>query len=109
MSVRSKRLAYGNAGPTAAVVYTCPPGRTAIVKRLAVSFASVGVNQNVQLTIGNTPGPNSPIVRIVGGYPNTFDVETWHVLGPGQVLFMQADLANTKFYISGTELLGVAT
>ena len=109
MPVRTKRLARGNIGPanSPATVYTCPPGETTIVKDVRVwLFGSVTARAQVFVT----SGPASIRIVDVQLQPKSaVGAITWVVLGPGDTIHVQCDVADTLvFYVSGTELEGVA-
>jgi hypothetical protein len=110
MPVRTARLAVGVSGAANAtvVMYQCPAGRTAIVK-------------DIRLTNGGTAG-NRTIVAMHSGptFVNAIDLSMsanqaaapaagFIVLEPGDQLVINTGVANSvSYYVSGTELDGVA-
>lgn len=109
MAVRTATLAKArpSAAGTFVSIYTCPAGRTAIVKDVRACFLSAtsasaflevlsgGVEYNVGTWTGVFP-------TIVGG-------AVWIVLEPGDSLRVWQTLANgVSWWISGAELNGVA-
>lgn len=110
MTVRTKELgrlaAIGDA--TARTIYTCPAGRTAIVKDVAYYTTSttvirVGVKRaGVVANVWSGKGPTSE---------SSLPRAVWVVLEPGDELEVQRVSGTTAYDVvcSGTELDGVAT
>ena len=112
MAVHSKRLASGFSGAANAepVIYTTPAGRTTIVKDLRVVNA---VSSSVTVVlIAQRPDPPgvyllSQVLATAGAVAG---VPLWTVLGPGDMLRIRCTQASgVAFWVSGTELEGVAT
>lgn len=109
MGVRSVSLCQGNSSPagTLFTVYTCPAGRTAIVKDIRLSEAAGATTRCV--------------VQAVSGAQQVHIVETnlsanaayretgaFVVLEPGDELKVFSSGGTFRFRISGAELDGVA-
>lgn len=110
MPVRSAKLASGASGGANVnlVIYTTPPGVTTIVKdiRCAANFGG-GTSLNVGILSG---GVTTWIFATAITDPTTTaGTERWCVLEPGDHLTIFSTRANAwAYYISGTELEGVA-
>jgi hypothetical protein len=110
VTVRTARLAAGVVGPasTLQTVYTTPTGVTAIVKDVR---ASRGVSGAVFITIGLLSGPHfiGLINRQIDTTENLLAIQPWCALEPGDRIAVQSATAGGfTFFISGTELRGVA-
>jgi hypothetical protein len=110
MTVRSARLASGIVGPasTLQTVYTTPAGVTTIIKDIR---ASRGVSGAVFITIGLLSGAQfiGLINRQIDTTENLVALQPWCTLEPGDRIAVQSATAGGfTFFISGTELRGVA-
>lgn len=111
MAVRTKRLADGVSGPHDVTkrVYTCPAGRTAIVKDMRWSNLFGGATQTVWAV---ESGPRTTnlyfATTTAGGVPAS--LTCYVVLAPGESLVVNCDVTDgVGYHVSGTELVGVAT
>lgn len=113
MAVRTKRLSARASlvsGAAATTLYTCPAGRTAIVKAAAVrTAAGIGVSVALALLVGGNPVESQEFVRVTTNVATTFLEQTeWVVLEPGDKVVAIAAGGNGTVVIFGTELDGVA-
>lgn len=110
MPVRTARLAVGASGAADTVkqIYTCPAGRTAIIKD--VRLASV-VTGGQQTAMSLNSGPTFVTV-LNGSVPqNAFSITPtpYWVLEPGDHLDILTPTAGgVHYWVSGVELDGVA-
>lgn len=110
MAVRTKRLGKGVAAGAGAgfVAYTCPAGHTAIVKDVRLANV-VGVATAVVVAAHSGP----TFVNVFVANINAAQVASFApylVLGPGDSLEMSSSVAaGFTYWVSGTELDGVAT
>lgn len=109
MAVRTALLARGQSGAANALVtvYTCPAGKTAIVKDVRMLSAGDPVtNAIVRLTSG------SALMHVIDGPLVVGDpvvAQGFIVLEPGDQIKVVCTGANSAFFwISGAELSGVA-
>lgn len=111
MAVRTLQLAAGTAAGDSAYhdVYTCPAGKTTIVKEWSISQAGAGT-AIVQLRLDPTAGAAVfPLNNLAAPQYVPIVEQRWLVLEPGDVLAVWSNSGGTIFYvISGTELDGVA-
>lgn len=108
MAVRTVTLAAGSTNPVNVehVVYTCPPGRTAICKDVRIE-SNGAVGQAYLLLVRSGPIRVSLIGEaLTAGQIRA--MQPWVVLEPGDQLRVFANTASFSFWISGTELEGVA-
>lgn len=108
MAVRTKELgtAKNPGAGVLATVYTCPAGKTAIIKEYlvqasgSVSFQSVIARGATNYTFAIHTVTTTTFLR----------VPCWTVLEPGDILKVVWTTANAShsFWMSGTELDGVA-
>lgn len=109
MTVRSARLATGTSGAAGAnvVVYTTPANVTTIIKDIRCARNTGGTQP---LNVGVKSGP--PTIWLINNPAPTGDVvaiQPWTVLEPGdQITVLTQNAGAWSFYISGTELDGVA-
>lgn len=108
MAVRSKRL-FGPlvVGTTPSLVYTCPAGKTAILKGLWLWPSSPTVT-GIDMFVNGTSGLNH-IAHVVT--PNSGDIrltDIFFVLNPGDTLYLSSSVTGTSFIAFGAELVGVA-
>lgn len=109
MPVRTARLAVGSAGVSGAgvVMYTCPTGKTAIIKDIRVGSTGGAA---ADFLIGGVSGP--AVVRLLTGNVPAGDVrglQPWIVLEPGDEIFIVPSVTGAlNYWLSGTELDGVA-
>lgn len=108
MAVRSSRLARGatTAGSTA-FVYTCPPGKTAIVKDV-VLWGFVGGVTRFALYMTSGPTQVALVDQAIAGFQTARFGGLFAVLEPGDQLSVFSQGAVAQFWISGAELEGVA-
>lgn len=108
MAVRTKCLdARSVASNTEVEVYQCPSGETAILKDVRASNSS-GSSARALLYV--LSGPAQVLIwdqTISDG--TCAGVDRWVVLEPGNTLRAAALGGAIKFYLSGTELAGVAS
>ena len=108
MAVRTLQLGAIKATSTLAVVYTCPAGRTAIVKELSVGKGGTGA------LVCSFSVLRGAVAWFVAGISLTnlgtqsSHQDRWLVLEPGDVLRAVTDGLTADVWVSGTELLGVA-
>lgn len=110
MSVHSKVLASGPSGPsnTLKTIYTCPAGRTAIVKDLRASKDVSGA-LFLYMAVASGPEVTSLINRTVPDTELVVGQQPWIVLMPGDRLTFQTNAQPAwHYWVSGTELTGVA-
>lgn len=108
MAVRSARLAAGTSGTlgTETTLYTCPAGRTALLKDVRVSVAASGNTRTVlwlqsgavRVSLVDKPMSEFETVERVG----------FMVLEPGDQLRVFASGAQARVWASGAELVGLA-
>lgn len=108
MAVRTLQLGAIKATATLATIYTCPAGRTAIVKELALGKGATG---SVTATVTVLRGAVAYFVAVVtmsnlGG--QAVHQDRWFVMEPGDVLRAVTDGVTVDVWVSGTELVGVA-
>lgn len=108
MAVRSKRL-FGPLTVTTAntLAYTCPAGRTALLKWLsAANVAALGATL-ISGYINGTLGGQLVLQQAV---PNGLDLQLplWIVLHPGDIFRLKAGQASLIVSGFGAELEGVA-
>lgn len=108
MAVRSKEFARGEtAGSGQFVVYTCPVGKTSIIKDLRCTNQGAPARVIVWLV---TRGASSVWLRsraVLSNLDNDIDL-CFVVLEPGDQLEFFADGADVHYYVCGAELDGVA-
>lgn len=108
MAVRSKRL-WGpvSIGASHVTLYTCPAGRTAIIKQL--NAVNVGLaTSSYQLRLNGTTASQNIAAASIAAGADEARFDRYIVLGPGDVLRM---IGTTVAIISsgfGVELDGVA-
>lgn len=108
MTVRTARLADGDSAPaaTAHVIYTCPTGKTAIVKDLRLDTGSSSPTRAaVQFSRGSDwisviDGPRGALA--------TPSVEGFIVLEPGDQIRLYSEGGTFAVIVSGAELQGIA-
>jgi hypothetical protein len=107
--VRTATLAHGLSGPASSgkTIYTCPQGRTAIVKDIRVVNRTGGsetpqiyiTSGGIIVTLLNTPIPAQAVGAVQG----------FVVLEPGEQLHLNAvSTDGFAYHVSGSELDGVA-
>jgi hypothetical protein len=110
VAVRTKRLAAGRKSTTGTtVIYTCPAGETAIVKRVTLYNLNASTNNLISVLL--TLGAFADTTVWQQNFPASSGVylDVWWVLGPGGTLGLsQTTAIGTNYLISGTELEGVA-
>jgi hypothetical protein len=109
MPVRTLALAQGfvTPGATAVTVYTCPSGRTAILKDVRVWNNSAA---SVAYVVATGSGAGLCLLQnatLAAGA--CFGAGVWTVLEPGHTLQLSASVSGVlSYWLSGTELVGVA-
>lgn len=107
MSVRTKRLAVGSS--TDAVfktIYTCPAGRTAIVKDARMQALGAG---NTRAIISVRSGSVAVYIFDVALQAGQFQATgLFIVLEPGDDMQVYTTGFNANYRVSGSELAGVA-
>lgn len=108
MPVRTLRLAHGRLTTLNSFVsvYTCPAGRTAIVKDVRTHNDGTASSFVFWAVLS---GPTS--VRLLGANPNAGDAiffTCFVVLEPGDQLQLFTASQPVNFHVSGAELAGVA-
>jgi hypothetical protein len=110
MAVRSKVLGSGTMTTSAVTAYTCPSGKTAIIKQLSYFNPAGGATTAVffaHVIGGNSRG----FLRRPGVVVSDGDAPTvlYWVLEPGQTVTVQANPSSAVQYVLyGVELDGVA-
>src|SRR5262245_43758377 len=110
MTVRTAVLAFGtqSVGSAVASVYTCPQGRTAILKHVILS-KTIGEDTYIAFGVGSGAGNYWLLNRTVVTGTNNVSLDAWIVLEPGHQLRIQVPNGGAvNFWASGTELAGVA-
>lgn len=107
MSVRTKVLAAANLAPVVAILYTCPAGRTAIVKGVVVQKAAAGA---VTATLSMLRAGNATTVLItpLGIGPAAPNFAVYWAMAPGDQLRGVVDGGAAGVWVTGVELEGVA-
>lgn len=91
-------------------IYTCPAGKTCIVKRITLFNLNTTTTNTVAVlsdlgAFDRTPIREQSLAPRVG-----LDVEVWWVLAPGNELALsQSETTGVNYLISGTELAGVSS
>lgn len=110
MAVRTKQLASGRStSSTATVVYTVPAGETAIVK--AIDICNINGTTATEVVIACDAGAfNVTAYARIGLSALGFQhLERWLVLPPdAEISIHNSAAVNVNYWISGTELEGVA-
>ena len=108
MPVRSNRFFAGNTLPVSAIhtVYTCPAGKTAIVKDVRVSSAGSSVSRAVVIALSG--GQAISLLDAAVGTTAVLSVLGFIVLEPGDQLQVYSEGTAARVWISGAELDGVA-
>lgn len=108
MAVRTKRL-FGpsSVGTSAATVYTCPAGKTAVIKQVS-HFNTGVVNQAVSIGINGTGGASLVAVVNTAASSATQLAGQFIVLQPGDTLRAVANAGTATLTGYGAELEGVA-
>lgn len=111
MPVRTELLAAGRRNDaTTVTVYTCPEGKTAIVK--SVTLVNVSTTATAEFVIGMDAGTFDKTLWFEQTLAARQRVrfEEWCVLPPGaEITVRGATTAGVNYWISGTELLGVSS
>lgn len=109
MTVRTKQLASGVLGTSSAGYYTCPAGKTAIIKQITLNNPAGGAATIATVTVDTVSGQRV-IVRESMNAPSVVRIgELFIVLAPGDDILASNSVASgTGLMISGTELDGVA-
>lgn len=108
MTVRTARLFAATSNPSATTntVYTCPAGRTTILKDLrVVTSAGTPTSGIVMLTSG---GVDVSIIKRAWGANDVEERQGFMVLEPGDRIRVFAATGELKLWGSGSELDGVA-
>lgn len=107
MAVRTCVLSQGQTvNGSTIVVYTCPMGRTAILKDLRVTPISGG---NTQCIFSVRSGADGVYLMVGALSAGTYgDNDLWVVLEPGHDIVAFTTGAACNYRLSGTELDGVA-
>lgn len=108
MAVRSARLAAASSSPANAehTIYTCPSGKTALVKDLSLysgagcSVAAIFVERSGPVRVSVTTGSL--------GADATRRLSTFVVLEPGDTIGVYSESGTFTVWVSGAELDGVA-
>lgn len=106
MTTRTSRLAVGISTTGAVVtVYTCPAGKTAIVKDIRL-YAGASVSRAV-VALGSGVRLPSVLDEAITG-PGVAQKQGFMVLEPGDTIRVYSQGNTFEFWISGSELQGVA-
>lgn len=106
MTTRTSRLAVGNSTTSAVVVvYTCPAGKTAIVKDVRL-YAGSSVGRAVFLA--RHSGTDVSIIDEPMTASSVTQKQGFIVLEPGDQLAVYSSTNTFAFWASGAELAGVA-
>nr|CRY93621.1 hypothetical protein [uncultured prokaryote] len=109
MAVRTARLAFGQTGSAGvtSTLYTCPAGKTAIVKDLRLSQSGASSVSTILATSSGAKFCNLLIDTIPVNGTRVF--QGFIVLEPGDSIVINASTAGGVIYhVSGSELAGVA-
>lgn len=109
MATRSSKLAVSIPIATiSTTAYTVPAGMTVILKSVYmynISATADTCNVSIQSAGGGT-------VQIVAQQsipaPGAANWAGWVILGPGDIIAVKSTLGTTRFWLSGTVLVGVA-
>lgn len=108
MAVRSLQLGNVIANSVTQTAYTCPAGRTAILKEITLGKLDVGaVTARVWVLRGANPYLNA-VEAFTVTQNQVRRLERWTVLEPGDQLQAITDSGSVYVWLSGTELIGVA-
>lgn len=106
MTVRTLRLAVGNSGTGSEVtIYTCPSGKTAIIKDVR---CSVPAGSNTRAVVAIRSGASQVAFFDVALGVSAIDRQGFVVLEPGDQVRLFATGAAFIAWLSGAELDGVA-
>lgn len=105
--VRTKRLAVGSSiDATFKTIYTCPAGKTAIVKDVRVQALGAG-NTRAIVSVNSGPTANYLLDQALGqGQAQVIGL--FIVLQPGDFMQVYTTGFNCNYRVSGSELEGVA-
>lgn len=108
MAVRSNRFFAGNTLPVSVVhdVYTCPAGKTAILKDIRVCSNGSAVTRCVVIVLSG--GAAISLVDSAVAALQTIAVQGFIVLEPGDKMQVYSEGAGARVWLSGAELDGVA-
>lgn len=107
MSVRTKVLVTQALIAGSQTVYTCPAGKTAIVKTISLSRSSAGAVTVTTLLVRALAGRGAYLTSLSIAAPIQ-TIQTYLVLGPGDQLRFTLDTGTGDCWVSGVELVGVA-
>jgi hypothetical protein len=110
LTVRTTLLASGRrTDATLAVVYTCPDGTTAILKRLVAMNISTTVTLDFLVALDAGAFNQTPWFEQAIAPRARVSLDTWQVLLPGMEIAIRGDVdGSINYWLSGTELLGIA-
>lgn len=108
MPVRTLQLGAIKASTTLQTVYTCPAGRTAIVKTLNYGKGGTGAGRLDVTVLRGAVAYFAAVVQLSNLGVQANHLEMWLVLEPGDVLRAVTDGPTIDLWVSGTELVGVA-
>lgn len=108
MTVRTKRLAAGivNTLNTFVTVFTCPPGRTAIVKDLR--SANTGPAESLVIWAAASGANQTRLINATVPVGSPTFASVYVVLEPGDELRLLSVAGSVTFHVSGSLLDGVA-
>lgn len=102
-------MAHGNLAATGVytTVYTCPQGKTAIVKDLR-SGNDGSVQAFIIWSVLSGPVRTRLILTVANAGDTSFAAGLFVVLEPGDQLQLRIDASNVSYHVSGAELDGLA-
>ena len=110
MSVRTARLAFGESGAanTQKVIFTCPAGVTAICKDWRITGIAAGPTA-VIFGVRSGPAPSYIAHSSSLAFEQLLFGTGFIVLEPGdQLVIFTSVAAGARYWVSGSELAGVA-
>ena len=108
MTVRTCRLAVGYTSPVATdtLLYTCPAGKTAVIKDVLMSGSGIAATRGlVQVRSGSD---RAHIIDQPVGAQEAAHLGCWVVLEPGDTIYAYSTAQPVRVWVSGAELAGVA-
>lgn len=110
MTVRTTLLAAGRrTDATLAVVYTCPDGTTAILKRVVAFNLSTSATLDFLVAMDAGAFNQTPWFEVSLAPRARVSLDTWQVLLPAMEIAIRGDVdGSINYWLSGTELDGIA-
>lgn len=110
MTVRTARLASGSTGTANVTVtaYTCPAGKTAIVKTAYIANVSGTAMSTIAAVASGAATVNLRVSSLAANDVMSLD-SLYLVMEPGDEFVINANQTNgAKYWLSGVELQGIA-